>query len=87
MAIHKFSEIDDLKKAIENDLVDYNISAARFPIRFIFLNSHEELKEIVDLLIDKAKKIELSSFLLSENSWFSVDQILNEINKINENFK
>ncbi len=85
MAIHKFSEIDDLKKAIENDLVDYNISAARFPIRFIFLNSHEELKEIVDLLIDKAKKIELSSFLLSENSWFSVDQILNEINKINEN--
>ena len=85
MAIHNFSEIDDLKKAIENDLVDFNISAARFPIRFIFLNSHEELKEIVDLLIDDAKKIELSSFLLSENSWFSVDQILNEIEKINEN--
>ena len=85
MAIYKFSEMDDLKKAIENDLVDFNISAARFPIRFIFLNSHDELKEIVDLLIDDAKKIELSSFLLSENSWFSVDQILNEIDKINEN--
>ena len=85
MAIHKFFQIDDLKKAIENDFVDFNISASRFPIRFIFLNSHEELKEIVDLLIGDAKKIELSSFLLSENSWFSVDQILNEIDKINEN--
>ena len=84
MAIHKFFEIDELKKAIESDLVDFNISATRFPIRFIFLNSHDELKEIVDLLIGDAKKIELSSFLLSENSWFSVDQILNEIDKINE---
>lgn len=84
MAIHKFFEIDELKKAIENDLVDFNISATRFPIRFIFLNSHDELKEIVDLLIGDAKKIELSSFLLSETSWFSVDQILNEIDKINE---
>ena len=84
MAIHKFFEIDELKKAVESDLVDFNISATRFPIRFIFLNSHDELKEIVDLLIGDAKKIELSSFLLSENSWFSVDQILNEIDKINE---
>ena len=84
MAIHKFFEIDELKKAIESDLVDFNISATRFPIRFIFLNSHDELKEIVDLLIGDAKKIELSSFLLSENSWFSVDQILNELDKINE---
>lgn len=84
MAIHKFFEINELKKAIESDLVDFNISATRFPIRFIFLNSHDELKEIVDLLIDDAKKIELSSFLLSETSWFSVDQILNEIDKINE---
>ena len=84
MAIHKFFEIDDLKKAMEDDLVDFNISASRFPIRFIFLNSHEELKEIVDLLIGDAKKIELSSFLLSDNSWFSPDQILDEIDKINE---
>ena len=84
MAIHRFSEIDCLKKEIEKDSVDFNISATRFPIRFIFLNSHEELKEIVDLLIGDAKKVELSSFLLSENSWFSVDQILNEIYKIDE---
>ena len=85
MVVRKFFEIDELKNAIEEDLVDFNISASRFPIRFIFLNSHEELKEIVDLLINDAKKIELSSFLLSDNSWFSVDQILNEIDKINEN--
>lgn len=85
MAIHKFFDVASLKEEIQNDLVDYNISASRFPIRFIFLNSHEELKDIVDLLINDAKKVELSSFLYSDNSWLSVDQVTTEIKNLNEN--
>ena len=84
MEINKFENLDDLKQEINDDLDRFSISSVRFPVRFIFLNSHEELNEIVDLLTDGAKLVEISSFLYSENSWFSVDQIVREIKNINE---
>lgn len=84
MAIYTFSELNDLKIAIDKDLNEFNISASRFPVRFIFLNSHDELKEVVDLLINNAIKVELSSFLYSENSWLSVDQVISEIKNFNK---
>ena len=84
MEINKFETLIDLKQEINNDLERFTISSARFPVRFIFLNSHEELNEIVDLLTDGAKLVEISSFLYSDNSWFTVDQIVKEIKNINE---
>ena len=84
MEIKELETINDLKQEINNDLDRISISSARFPVRFIFLNSHEELNEIVDLLTDGAKLVEINSFLYSDNSWFSVDQIVREIKKINE---
>lgn len=80
--IRNFSSFDDLKKEVSNDLEEFNISSNRFPVRFIFLNSHEELKEIVDLLINGAKKEELSSWLYSDNSWFTSDQIIKNISNL-----
>ena len=84
MEISKFSELSDLKKMIEDDFENINISAHRFPIRFIFLNSHEELKEVMDLMIDVAKKVELSSFLLRDNSWITPNDVIKNIKDINE---
>jgi hypothetical protein len=84
MEINKFETLKDIKQEINNDLERFTISSARFPVRFIFLNSHEELNEIVDLLTDEAKLVEISSFLYSDNSWFTVNQIVNEIKNINE---
>lgn len=83
--IYKFSTLNELEEAINKDKTEFNISANRYPIRFIFLNSHEELKKIVNLLIKKgAKKKDLSSFLISKNSWLSDDEIVRKIDEINE---
>ena len=83
--IYKFSTLNELEEAINKDKTEFNISADRYPIRFIFLNSHEELKKIVNLLIKKgAKKKDLSSFLISKNSWLSDDEIVRKIDEINE---
>lgn len=84
MEINNFKNLDELKLEINKDLDRFSISSTRFPVRFIFLNSHEELTEITDLLTDGAKLIELSSFLYSDNSWFTVDQIVKEIKNIKE---
>ena len=86
MTIYNFTDLSSLKKVIKDDLDNFSISANRFPVRFIFLNSHDELKEIVDLLYENATNIiELSSFLYSADGWIYVDQVMKEIKKLNEN--
>ena len=82
MEITKFSELSELKKMIEDDFNNINVSAHRFPIRFIFLNSHKELNEVMDLMIDIAKKVELSSFLLRDNSWITPNDVIKNIKDI-----
>ena len=84
MAVNDFSDLLKLKEEIDNDFQSNKISLNRYPVRFIFLNSHEELRELVNFLTDTSKKIELSSFLLDEESWLSGDQIIRDIN-IKEN--
>ena len=83
--IKNFSTLEELEEEINKDQTEFNISANRFPIRFIFLNSHEELKKIVNLLTKNgAKRKDLSNFLISENSWISNDEIVRKIDEINE---
>lgn len=85
MEINNFQNLDYLKQEINAELERFSVSSARFPVRFIFLNSHDELNQIVDLLTDDAVElVEISSFLYSDNSWFTVDQIVKEIKKINK---
>lgn len=83
--IYEFSDLENLKESVKSDLKDFNISSSRFPIRFIFLNSHDELKEVVELLKDEMSVdiIRLGNFLYSEDGWLSVDQVIDEIKKLN----
>jgi hypothetical protein len=84
MTIYRFTELSDLKKVIKEDSDNFSISANRFPIRFIFLNSHEELKDVVDLLFEDAKIVELNSFLYSDDGWLGVDQVIKEVKKLTD---
>ena len=82
--INKASDLSDLEKLIEKDFETRNISARRFPIRFIFLNSHEELKKVMDLMRNIAKKVELSSFLSRDDGWITPKDVTDNFKNINE---
>lgn len=84
MESNEFQNLVELKDEINKDLERFSISPTRFPVRFIFLNSHAELNEIVDLLTDSSELVEISSFLYYDDSWFTVDQIVKEIKNINK---
>lgn len=83
MEINKFSELNDLKKMIKDDFENFDVNAHRFPIRFIFLNSHEELKEVITLLKKTSDLIELSSFLLKDESWLTPTDIIKNVKNLN----
>jgi len=82
--INEFSNWDEFKKSIKNDIEEFNISSTRFPVRFIFLNSQNELKNVVNILTEHATKVELSSFLCSDNSWFTNNELIKKIKNIKE---
>ncbi len=84
MEINKFSELNDLKKMIKDDFENFDVNAHRFPIRFIFLNSHEELKEVITLLKKTSDLIELSSFLLKDESWLTPTDIIKNVKNLNK---
>lgn len=85
MSIPTFKNLDRLKEVIEEDLNENTISSSRYPVRFIFLNSHNELKDIIDLVTDNsAHLVELSSILHSPTTWFSEDEIIEELKSIKE---
>ena len=85
MEINKFSELADLKDMIKEDFENFDVTAHRFPIRFIFLNSHEELKEVTDLMVNENNLIELTSFLSKDNGWLTPNDIIKNIEKISDN--
>ena len=85
--IFEFSDLEELKESVKNDLIESDISSARFPIRFIFLNSHDELKEVVDLLKDEMEidLINISKFLSMEDGWIPINSLITEIKSIEKN--
>ena len=85
--IYEFDDLENLKESMRSDLEEFNISSNRFPIRFIFLNSHDELKEVVELLKDEMNVdiIRLSNFLYSDDSWLTPTQVIKQIKKLNDN--
>ena len=83
--IHEFKTLDELEDAIIGDEKDHSLSSKRFPVRFIFLNSHDDLKTVTSILSKNHTKIrEIKTFLYSDDSWFTPNQITEEINKIHE---
>lgn len=83
-SIIEFNSLDEIKEEIIEDLNKFNISANRYPVRFIFLNSHAELKKVASLLIEHAQIVELSSWLRSDESWFTGNQITKKIKNLDK---
>lgn len=85
--IHEFDDLEKLKESVKSDVEEFNISSSRFPIRFIFLNSHDELKEVVELLKDEMNVdiIRLSGLLRSEDSWLTPDEVIDKVKELNNN--
>lgn len=86
MNIKKFDSIEELFKQIDNDKISFKQIDNRFPIRFIFLNSFKELKEIVKFLSNRDTEIEeINKCLSSENSWLTPSEILDFTNNSSKN--
>lgn len=83
--IHEFQSLEELKIEMDNDLKYVTGLPSRFPIRFIFLNSYDELKNFMDLMNPNTDKIELSKLLKSDDEWFTHDEIIKEIENIRKN--
>lgn len=85
MDIESFHSIEELFERIEEDKKSLGISDNRFPIRFIFLNSFEELKELFKYFSSKNVKItELSNLLYNADTWFTPEDVeifIGELNK------
>lgn len=85
MGIEIFDSIDSLSKRIINDRTSNRISDNRFPVRFIFLNSFEELKIVFEILSsENAKIIDLSNLLLNENTWLTPEEIVDPVKELDE---
>lgn len=85
MVIKNFKSKEELFNWIKIDKESHRISDNRFPVRFIFLNSFEELKEIFSLLSSNNEIIELDKFLSDDNTWLTPDEIINFTKKLTNN--
>jgi len=85
MGIETFNSIDSLLERITNDRYSNKLSDKRFPVRFIFLNSFEELKIVFEYLItEKIKIIDLSNLLLNKNTWLTPEEIVDSVKDLDE---
>jgi len=79
----EFNSFDDLILEIKKDAKSKN----RYPLRFIFLNSFEELNKVIEHLKEFSDLIFLDS-LLGEGQWLTKDMIISEIKmRLKENSK
>jgi len=79
--------IEELVKNLLNENVDRFIKE-RFPIRLIFLNSFEENRFFNKNLIDNFQNlevIEVDKTIKDLDTWLTIDDIFNFINKLNQN--
>ncbi|MDM8540372.1 BREX-4 system phosphatase PglZ [Desulfococcaceae bacterium HSG9] len=75
--VQKFSSIEKLWDAVKIDAEARHPSIIRYPVRFIFLNSFNSLKEFVQLFPLKTVAIKfLKEALSSENGWLTSDEII-----------
>jgi len=87
MKIKKIHSLEELYNIIKQDKYSERISERRFPARFIFINSFEELREIIRFLIKNcnAESREMTELLSDKNRWLTTDEIVNWIKGISNN--
>lgn len=86
MPIENFETFEDLIEKIQMDKKSVRHLDNRFPVRFIFLNTFEELREIVRYLSsENVRLIELEKFLSQDNTWLTPEDIIYPIKDLSEN--
>jgi len=81
----KLNSLEELYKEIERDKKTNAPSARRYPVRFVFLNSFESLRDFVSCLGDKGVNLtELPSYLPKEDGWLTSDDIMNAVKNIRQ---
>jgi hypothetical protein len=87
MKIENFYSLEKLYDRIKQDKNSKRISDRRFPIRLIFINSFEELQEIIRFLKDDcgAESKEITELLSSKDQWLTPNEIVNWIKGIYNN--
>lgn len=84
--VESIVSLERLYNIIEDDRKDPGgISSRRFPIRFIFVNSFEELRDLVKFLSEKGIKIvDLSERLPGNDLWVTTNEIVSTVKEIRE---
>jgi len=86
MSVEKFHYLEELYAKIKQDKYSEKISDRRFPIRFIFLNSFEELREIIRFLKNcDIESREITELLFNKKQWLTTDEIVKFVRKISKN--
>lgn len=88
METEYFNSLEKLYSRIKEDGDSKGYSnSSRFPVRFIFINSFEELREIVKYLTEKCniEYKEITEFLPDNDKWLTSDEIVNCIKEISDN--
>jgi len=87
MGVENFHSLEELYDRIKQDKDSKRISDRRFPVRFIFINSFEELRKIVRFLIKNCNvgSKEITELQPDKNRWLTTDEIVNWIKGISNN--
>jgi hypothetical protein len=87
MGIENFYSLEELYNRIRHDKNSQKISDRRFPVRFIFINSFKELREIIRFLIKNCnvESREITELLSDKNLWLTTDEVVDWIKELSNN--
>ncbi|MBO8152007.1 MAG: BREX-4 system phosphatase PglZ [Candidatus Marinimicrobia bacterium] len=87
MGVKKLYSLEELYNIIKQDKYSERIADKRFSVRFIFINSFEELREIIRFLIKNCnvESREITELLSDKNQWLTTDEIVNWVKGISNN--
>jgi len=87
MGIQRLGSVAELYDVIEQDKYSDSVAARRFPIRFTFLNSFDELRDTIAFLVKNwdVELKELTELLSDKNGWLTADDILKWIKEMANN--
>ena len=79
--------LEELYNIIGQDLITQTPSQRRFPVRFIFINSFWELREVVKFLNDNhnVKINEITKLLPNKDGWLTINDIITQIKSLSDN--
>ncbi len=81
--IKHFATLEDLFQEINADKTDPSPSARRYPLRVIFVNTFQSLKNLVSHLLEQGAAIlQLKTLLPHDDGWFLLSDILHSVKSL-----